>query len=364
MRTTIITLMLLLTALLTVSCAPNIRVARLKPALHNDAAKLTYITVAPFTGPDSYLLQREVTSILKSIKVDDRPFFSVRTGGRFDENIRAGLPGTIGGYGIMSGNMAENSCYVDHYEEEKDRCIEYKDKEYSRYSPPSDADCLKWRRFNVDCFKSTATYGFELTLREKESGRIVYRLHTSDSQNSSACNDAPRRDRRNRNFKRRLSTIFGSDFRQGYLMCEEWISERLLKKARKKALVKAQKRLREEIAPHYVTESITLMDSDDGIESGEAKKRLKRGIEHAKSLWLLKGCNEWKEANRLAPNHPSITYNLGVCDEFYGRFEEAAALYQKAYDLSPDNKLIKKSIKRVTKTIKSNRLLDEQMSGH
>ncbi len=370
MQTTILTAMLALIAFLTVSCAPSIRVARLKPAAHNDAAKLTYITIAPFTGPNSYRLQRDITTILRNIKVDDRPFFSINAGGLLgypDSNgggERAGLPGTLGGYGIMSGDVTDRRCHVRHYEEERKHCVEYKDKEYSRYSTPNDSDCLKWKYFNVDCFDSAATYAFELTLREKESGQTVYRLHSGDTQESSVCNDAPHDKRENREFSRQLKIIFGTGSRNGYLQCQEWTEEHLLKRARKKALEKAQKRLRQEIAPHYVTENITLMDSDEGIGSGEAKERLKKGIGFAKNLWLLKGCNEWKEADRLAPDNPSLTYNLGVCDEFYGRFEEAAALYRKADMLSPDNRLITESIKRVEQTIEANQILNEQMNGH
>lgn len=378
LKSTLPPLLLLLIATLCASCAPTIRIERLKPAQYNDAAMLTNITIKPFTSPNGYYgsrdadaLTRDIASILLNIEIDDRPFFSVTLDGDSygtDRDVlnpsSAGLPGTLGGYGVMSGNLTQQRCSVRHFREERKQCLKFKDKEYAPHTPPTLDDCIEWELYEVDCFTSTAEYGFDLALRERKSKRVVYTLKSSDSEYSTACNSAPSR-RRSSAFKHDLDSVFGVHYRYGYLQCEGWIGDRLITEAKEIALDNAQRKLRRDIAPHYVTETITLMSSRKGIESADAKERLKKGIEYAKNLWLLKGCREWEEADRLAPLNPSISYNLGVCAEFYGRYEEAIKLYTKARSLSDEpNKLINRSIERVMRSAEEEQALIEQMNNH
>jgi hypothetical protein len=378
LKPTLPLLLLLLIATLCASCAPTIRIERLKPARYNDAAMLTNITIKPFTSPNGYYgsrdadaLTRDIASILLDIEIDDRPFFSVTLDGDgygTDRGVlnpgSAGLPGTLGGYGVMSGNLTQQRCSVTHYREKRKRCRKFKNKEYAPRTPPTLDDCIQWELYEVDCFTSTAEYGFDLTLKERKSKRVVYSLKSSDSEDSTACNSAPSR-RTSRAFKHDLNSVFGVHYRYGYLQCEGWIGNRLITEAKEIALNKAHRKLLRDIAPHYVTETITLMNSDKEIESEEARQRLKKGVGYAKNLWLLKGCAEWEEADRLAPLNPSITYNLGVCAEFYGRYVEAVKLYNKALSLSDEpNKLINRSIERVMRSVEGEEALIEQMNNH
>jgi tetratricopeptide (TPR) repeat protein len=153
--------------------------------------------------------------------------------------------------------------------------------------------------YTVPCTKRVATFTFTAKLIDVERGRIVYANNVSGTATSSACSD---------------STIPLA----GKLELME------------KAKQFAKEMFSRDVAPHYVTFEIKLMDSTDGITSREAERKFEQGIDYAKHNRLDRACELWGEARILSPDAPAILYNLGICSEVTGELEQALDLYKKA----------------------------------
>jgi tetratricopeptide (TPR) repeat protein len=105
------------------------------------------------------------------------------------------------------------------------------------------------------------------------------------------------------------------------------------------------------------------MDSTDGINSSDAKKKLDQGMEFAKNNRLDRACELWGEARISEPYSPSILYDLGVCSEVSGELEQALTLYKEADRLlkSPDDK-VSSALHRVQEDIGGKQKLREQIN--
>ena len=65
-----------------------------------------------------------------------------------------------------------------------------------------------------------------------------------------------------------------------------------------------------------------------------------------------RACEIWNDLSRTNPNAPQLTYNIGLCHEISGDYEEALNLYGKATRLvkKPDD-MFEDGIYRVRKKI-------------
>lgn len=116
----------------------------------------------------------------------------------------------------------------------------------------------------------------------------------------------------------------------------------------------AYKKFRKDISPYKVTLKIQLLDNTDGISSEMAEKKLENGIDFARSGRMDRACELWEQGRALAPSSTSLVYNLGICAEAAGSFDDALALYQKADQfLQKPNKTINTALYRVSKRIES-----------
>ncbi len=107
---------------------------------------------------------------------------------------------------------------------------------------------------------------------------------------------------------------------------------------------------------------IELMDLMDGIKSREAENKFEQGLSYAKNNRLDRACEIWDEARAISSESPSILYNLGVCSEVAGNFEQALEFYKKA-DIAygkPHDK-VTSAIHRTTEAIQKQKRLKEQV---
>ena len=293
-------------------CATKIKVNMLQPAQYHEASLTKAIAVLPFQGHGGKAFAAELEGVLAGIGIDDKRYFTLVDRGAIDKTIsemqlsQSGLVDQktavklgklIGAQGIYTGIVTQNKYDDNPYRENRQTCNRYekkRDKDGHEYR----GDCLSWNRYTVNCMKRVASFAVSPKLVEVATGRIIYTRDLSAMTDSSGCEDT-----------RPV---------QSELVLLERVRESV------------KKEFRRDIAPYHITLEIKLMDSTDGIESKEAKDKLKHGIEYADKGRMDSACELWGEARIISPGSYVLLYNLGVCAESRGDLDAALGLYKQA----------------------------------
>ncbi len=347
LRTSAASFLLLLAGLFVLSgCATKVRVNMLQPAQYHEASLTKAVAVTPFSGPGGSEFAAELESVLSGIGIDDKSYFTLvdrasidkvisemkfSQSGLVDEKTAAQLGKLVGAQGIYTGLINANGYDDTRYKETRQECARYekrKDKKGNVYSV-----CAQWRNYSVRCVKRVATFAVTPKLVDVTTGRVLYSRTLSATTQSAGCEDT-----------RPVES--------------EMV---LLDQAR--AQVKDQ--FRRDIAPYYVTREIRLKDNTDGIESKDAKDKLKRGMDYADKGRLDAACELWGEARNLAPGSFALLYNLGVCAESRGDLDAALNLYRQSDRIlgKPDDDL-SLALARVGEAIRNRAKLREQLGGN
>jgi len=336
---------LLFAGLLT-GCATQIRLNMLLPADYHEASLTKTVAVLPFGGPDGQAASAEFEAVLGGINIDDKQYFTVVDRSSIDKTIaelklaQSGLvdAGTaarigdlVGAQGIYTGVVTQSTWNDSHYRETRQECAQHEIK-YDARGRIYEGKCLRWGSRPVSCVKRVATFACSPKLIEVRTGRVLYANNLSGSADASQCED-------------------GKPLPAG---------PELLVKARE--IVKTQ--LRKDVAPHYVTRQISLMDETTGMTSGEAKDKLKQGIEYASKGRMDQACELWGTARILSPNAPSVLFDLGVCAESRGDSDVALNLYREAdKQLGKPDDRITLALNRMSEAIKNRKRLEEQLKN-
>lgn len=330
--------------LLPLGCATKIPINMLQPAEFHQASLTKTVAVVPFSGHGGPEFTAELEGLLASIDLHGKPYFTLvdrasidkvmsemklSQSALVDQNTAAKLGRLVGAQGIYTGTVTTNNTRDSYFKDKRSECAQHqmkRDKDGNLY----EGNCIRWRNFYVNCTKRQANYAVTPKLIEVSTAKIVYSKNHNGAAASSGCED-----------------------RTPPLSEQE-----LLDKARE--TVKSG--IRRDIAPYYVTVMIKLKDSTDGIESKEAKDRLSLGISFAEKNRLDAACEKWGEARQLAPNAPSILYNLGICAESIADMENAYKLYKQADKQigKPDDE-ISLALSRVNKALSNQKKLKEQL---
>ena len=117
---------------------------------------------------------------------------------------------------------------------------------------------------------------------------------------------------------------------------------------------RAKLTFQKEVAPSYIVFDLPLMESKEGINSKEAGQLLDQGLDSVKRGRLDKACELWENGSRIAPQSPSLTYNLALCAETREDWKTSVDLYKKAQQAlgKPDDR-ITWGLERVTERQKS-----------
>lgn len=325
-------------------CTPKIKVNLLQPAQYHEASLIKSIAVLPFSGPEGKQFAAEIEAVLSGIGIDDQRFFTLvdRTtldktisemqlsqSGLVDQKAAVKLGKLVGAQGIFTGIVSQNKCSDSYYNEKRTTCIRYetrRDKDGTVYQGP----CIAWRQYPVSCTRRVASFAVSPKLVEISTGKILYSRNLAATAESTGCEDT------------------------------RPVQEASILLARAKESVK--KEFRRDIAPYYVTAEIKLMDSTDGIDSPEAKDKLKSGLEYADKGRMDGACELWGEARNLAGNSPALLYNLGVCAESRGDLDAALSLYRQADKIlgKPDDN-INLALQRVSTAMKNREKLKEEL---
>ncbi len=319
-----------------ISCAaPSIKTTMLLPAQYYEASQIKEVAVLPFDGTGGKEFAAEIESALASVNIGDKQYFSIVDRVRLDkvlsemklsqsalvdEGTAAKVGKLVGAKGIYTGVISEAGIEESKYTEERRRCtrtVTKRDKTGKTYTTTEDYILGKYEkcagnieRYTASCIKRIAIFNFTPKLIEVETSKVIYSNSIKKSIDVSACSDSQK-------------PITGG--------------AELLGKARELA----RQTFRTDVAPHYITVDIKLMDTKEGVGAKDARAKLEQGVAFAKSERLDRACELWGEARILAPNSPAIMYNLGVCSEITGDLEKSLDLYRKADKLltKPDEKI-------------------------
>ncbi len=342
MRTLII---VTLASLAFLGCAaPSVKTNVLLPARVHEASLLKEVAVLPFDGPGGKSFASEIEGILASINIGDRQYFSLVDRTKIDRVIdelnfsqsalmdssnAARVGKLLGARGIYTGSISLSGSNDSRYQEERTRCasqVTKKDNKGREYK-----ECVRWVKYNVSCTSRVASFAATPKLLEVETGRIVYANNITGTASSSACEDSSK-------------PLVGH-----FELIEQ-------------AKQKAKQTFRTDVAPHYVSISLQIMDSTDGITSRESEKIFKQGLDFAKNNRLDRACELWGQARALSQPTAALLYNLGICSEITGDMEQALDLYTKSDRLlsKPDD-IITAALGRVSKAIQDRKRLKDQL---
>jgi hypothetical protein len=327
-------------------CATQIRVHMLLPADYHEASLTKNVAVLPFAGPDGQAVAAEFEAILGGINIDNRQYFTVVDRSSIDKTIselklgQSGLvdAGTaakigdlVGAQGIYTGVVTQSAWNDSPYRETRQECAE-RERKRDASGRIIEGNCIRWRSRPVSCTKRVATFACSPKLIEVRTGKVLYAHNLTGSADAAGCEDG-----------RPLPT-----------------GPELLDRAQEQ--VKEQ--FRKDVAPHYITRQITLMDDAAGITSDEAKNKLKQGMEYAAKERLDQACELWGTARVLSPNAPSVLYDLGVCAESRGDFDAALNLYREAdRQLGKPDDRITLALYRMNEAIKNRKILEQQLKN-
>lgn len=324
-------------------CATKVKINMLEPAKYHEAALIRTVSVMPLSGTEGEQFAGELEGVIGSIRIKGEKFFTLvdrrslnnvlsemklMQSGLTDQATAVRVGKIIGAQGIYTGTVTASTWNDSRYTSQRQECVRRQIK-YDEKGNAREGNCIRWRTYDVPCVKRTASFAFTPKLVEVETGRVAFSANYSGSADSSGCQDG--------------TPVLGG--------------QELLIKAKDAA----KKDFRRSIAPYYVVREVKLMDSTDGINSNEAKEKLKNGIDYAEKR-LERACELWKEADRLSPGSVSLTYNLGVCAESVGDLDAAKILYTKADNLlgKPDED-ITQALSRVAEGIRKRDQLKQQL---
>ncbi len=324
-------------------CQPAaVTVTVLKPAVFHDAAKLKIVGVLPFDGDGGAEFAARLEAALSGVNVADKQFFTVLERGKLaqlgdaelnlaqtgivDAKTAAIIGRAVGAKGIFIGTVSVRKTESVSYKERRKGCGSYAVDKEGRATKA----CASWKE--VACTKWSASFSVTPKYVEVESGKILYSKNIFKEARASTCLDSDK-------------TFIG----------EEALKEEVQ--------LRALEDIIKDIAPHYDSLNIALMDSTDGLHSSDDKKRLETGIEFAHAGRLDRACELWGEARTSLDSSVALLYNLGVCSEATGDLKAAQELYRKAERLIPKPvKDIIAALNRVKKQIKVADSLSEQIT--
>jgi len=316
----------------------------IQPAEYHQASLTKTVAVLPFSGKGGVEFGAELEGLLTSIDINGHPYFTVvdrvsidkvvselklSQSALADSSTAVKLGQIIGAQGIYTGAVTVNNVRDNDFRTQRSECVEYQMKRDEKGNLHQ-GSCIRWRKYYVNCTRRQANVSVTPKLIDVATSKILYSKNISGAAESSGCED-------------------GSP-PQG--------KQELLDLARQTV----KNVIRKDIAPYYVTTMVKLKDETDGMDLSAAKDRLRMGIRFAESRRMDVACEQWGEARQMAPESPSILYNLAICAETVADLDSALRLYQQADRLlgKPDED-ITLGLARVGKALRDRQKLMEQM---
>ena len=261
--------------LATTAHAESVRMTGRFAAPYRDAAMLDSLRVGRIAGEDGMQLALAIERALA------RP--DIEGGTHFD------LVGGRGGDadGLLNGNVVTGVQETKFKRKEKE-CVE-------REGGKRDGKCLREEEVEKDCTRRVINVNADLRLTGP-GGRVLYSV------------PRPRRDE--------TSWCRGQD------------PSRTTEEAIRAMIIDIAEHVRADIVPSVELYSIRFRESTRGLP--KPLERSFKAIVKQTQRDLPAACAAWAAMDVQAPNHPSITFDLGLCAESAGEYDKALTLYRRA----------------------------------
>jgi hypothetical protein len=264
--------------LATAAHAESVRMTGRFAAPYRDAAMLDSLRVGRIAGEDGMQLGLAIERALGRPDIEGRTHFDL-VGGRGGESD-----------GLLNGSVVTGVQETKFKRKEKD-CVE-------REGGKRDGKCLREEEVERDCTRRIINVNADLRL-SGPGGRVLYSV------------SRPRRDE--------TSWCRGQD------------PSRTTEEAIRAMIIDIAENVRSDIVPSVELYSIRFRESTRGLP--KPLERPFKDIVKQTQRDLRAACAAWAAMDQQAPNHPSITFDLGLCAESAGEYDKALALYRRAAPL-------------------------------
>lgn len=258
--------------------AESVRMTGRFAAPYRDAAMLDSLRVGRIGGEDGMQLALAIERALGRPDIEGRTHFELIGGPGGDAD------------GLLNGNVVTGVQETRFKRKEKD-CVE-------REGGKRDGKCLREEEVEKDCTRRVINVNADLRIADARA-RVVYSV------------SRPRRDE--------TSWCRGQD------------PARTTEEAIRAMIIDIAENVRADIVPSVELYSIRFRESTRGLP--KPLERPFKDIVKQTQRDLPAACAAWAAMDAQAPNHPSITFDLGLCAESAGEYDKALALYRRAAPL-------------------------------
>ena len=279
--------------------AETLPVSGVYPAGNDAAAALGSIAVERFGGDDGQQVGIAAADRLRAVSIDGEPYFRV-----VPEGSRAEA--------VLQGTAAAESRRRDASPREENVCVERDE----------DHDCIRREKRKIPCWEQVVNLDTTVRL-VRTDGAVVYALNSEDELPQRFCegDERPSRERMVRTLAERQAD-----------------------------------RLRSELAPEQRSEQIRVMEDRDGLSRDDGRA-FRDGVQLTKTDREA-ACAVWAGLEPRSPDHPSVLFNLGLCEESRGRLREAHDYYQRVIAGDDDDDYARQGADRIEGRWRANAQLE------
>lgn len=258
--------------------AESVRMTGRFAAPYRDAAMLDSLRVGRIGGEDGMQLALAIERALGRPDIEGRTHFELIGGRGGDAD------------GVLNGNVVTGVQETRFKRKEKE-CVE-------REGGKRDGKCLREEEVEKDCTRRVINVNADLRIADAR-GRVVYSV------------SRPRRDETS--------------------WCRGQEPSRTTEEAIRAMIIDIAENVRGDIVPSVELYAIRFRESTRGLP--KPLERPFKDIVKQTQRDLPAACAAWAAMDVQAPNHPSITFDLGLCAESAGEYDKALALYRRAAPL-------------------------------
>jgi len=264
--------------LATTAHAESVRMTGRFAAPYRDAAMLDSLRVGRIGGEDGMQLALAIERALGRPDIEGRTHFELIGGPGGDAD------------GLLNGNVV-TGLQETRFKRKDKECVE-------REGGKRDGKCLREEEVEKDCTRRIINVNADLRITDTR-GRVVYGV------------SLPRRDETS--------------------WCRGETPSRTTEEAIRAMILDVAENVRADIVPSVEIYAIRFRESTRGLP--KPLERPFKDIVKQTQRDLPAACAAWAAMDAQAPNHPSITFDLGLCAESAGDYDKALALYRRAAPL-------------------------------